>query len=157
MRTTLLTAPMASRVGLDLVDQPGHDRLVRRGHAEPEPRVARPGLAHGAFDRIRLQLEQDVAGVDAGRVERGVMHDLRVPPLERLAEQPDASGHRCQGVGGRRTGPAVGGNVTFGMMWSTHSWSWAGSGVIVCRKKYSTPASTRAWSEAMTSFGVPNR
>ena len=57
----------------------------------------------------------------------------------------------------RRTGPAVAGNVTFGMISSTHCRSWAGSGVIVWSTKYSTPASTRAWSEAMTSSGVPNR
>ena len=42
---------------------------------------------------------------------------------------------------GRRTGPAVAGNVTFGMISSTHCWSCAGSGVIVWRMNYSTPAS----------------
>ena len=77
----------------------------------------------------------------------------------RLSGLPSSATRRviARGSAGGGPGPAVAGNVTLGMTWSTHSWSCAGSGVIVCRKKYSTPASTRAWSEAMTSSGVPNR
>ena len=43
------------------------------------------------------------------------------------------------------------------MISSVQCRSWAGSGVIVWSMKYSTPASIRAWSEATTSSGVPNR
>ncbi len=143
------------RVGLHLVDQVRDDALVRRRHAETEP-VRSARVAHGGLDRLGLELEEDVAGVDPRRVERRVVHDRRMAPLQRLPDQADPAGH-CQGVGGRRTGPAVTGNVTLGMISSTHSWSWSGSGVIVCRKKYSTPASTRAWSEATISSGVPKR
>ena len=84
--------PDRLRVGLHLVAQPGHDQLVRRGHAEPEP-VGTARRLDGRFDLVGLQLQQDVARVDAGRVERGVVHDLRVAPPERLAEQRDAPGH----------------------------------------------------------------
>ena len=95
-----------------------------------------------------------------GGVERRVVHDLRVPSLERLAEQRDATGHDGTATRSRfglRTGPAVGGKITFGMISSTHAWSCAGSGVIVWRMNCSTPASTRAWSDATISSGVPNR
>ena len=72
---------------------------------------------------------------------------------------PIRATRRVTGTAGaiRRTGPAVAGNRTLGMIPSTQSRSWAGSGVIVWSMKYSTPASTRAWSEAITSSGVPNR
>ena len=89
---TLLTAPIASRVGLHLVTQPGHDQLVRRGHAKPEP-VGTARRLDGRFHVVGLQLQQDVPRVDSGGVERGVVHDLRVAPAERLAEQRDLPGH----------------------------------------------------------------
>ena len=57
----------------------------------------------------------------------------------------------------RRTGPAVAGNVTVGMISSTQCRSWAGSGVIVWSTKYSTPASTRAWSEAIDLVRRPEQ
>ena len=67
VRTTLLTAPMRPRVGLDLVDEAGDHRLVRRGHAEaratrvraprrrpPRPRPARaPAARTGRRSRPR--------------------------------------------------------------------------------------------------------
>ena len=106
-------------VGLDLVAQPGDQPLVRRRHAEAEP-VGPARLAHGVLDRVRLELEQDVARVDPGRVEGGVVHDLRVASLQRLPDEADPPGHRSAGDM-RRTGPAVAGNVTLGMISSTQS------------------------------------
>jgi hypothetical protein len=146
----------AVRLGLRDVTQCGDDPLVRRGDPETEPLV-RPCRRHRGFHLVGFELAQLVSGVDPGRGEGGVVHDLRMAAPEGLAQQRDEAGHRRHGLGGRRTGPAVSGNTTLGMISSTHSWSWPGSGVIVCRKKYSTPASTRAWSEAMISSGVPNR
>ena len=143
------------RVGLDAVAQAGHEALVWRRHLEAQPaRAAR--LGHGRRHGRLVQLQELVAGVDPGRRERGVMHDLRVAPPEGLAQERDPLRHRRAGAI-RRTGPAVAGNVTWGMISSTHARSCAGSGVMVWRTKYSTPASTRACSEAMTSSGVPNR
>ena len=142
-------------IRLDLVAQVRDDSLVRRGHAQPQP-VRTACRGDGRLDLVGVELEQDVASVDAGRVERRVVHHLRVSPSQRLPEQRDPARHRRAGDI-RRTGPAVAGNVTFGMISSIQSWSWAGSGVMVWSTKYSTPASTRAWSEAITSSGVPNR
>ena len=142
-------------IKLDLVAQARDNALVGGGHAEPEP--VRPRAASTAPSTTSgLELEQLVVRIDPGRREGRVVHDLRMASSERLPDQGDPLGHRSAGAM-RRTGPAVAGNVTFGMISSTQCWSCAGSGVIVCRTKYSTPASTRAWSEAMTSSGVPNR
>ena len=80
-------------VGFDGIDEAGDHPLVRRGHAEPEPAFAARFL-DGRLDRLGLQLEQDVARIDPCRVERGVVHDLRVAPLERLADEADPTGHR---------------------------------------------------------------
>ena len=92
---------------------------------------------------VRLvDLHQLIAAVDAGGGEGRVVHHDRVPPPERLAEQRDAAGHAAAAAI-LRTGPAVAGNLTLAMISSIQSWSWAGSGVIVCSTKYSTPASTR--------------
>ena len=143
------------RVGLDLVAQAGHEPLVRGRDLQAQP-VRAPRRGHGRRHVRLVELQQLVARVDAGRGERGVVHDLRVAPPEGLAQERDALRHRRAGAS-RRTGPAVAGNVTLGMISSTHARSWAGSGVMVWSTKYSTPASTRACSEAMTSSGVPNR
>ena len=152
---TLLTAPMVAASASTMSHRPATTRLY--GAVTWSPSQSGPRASSTApSTAVGLQLEQLVVRVDAGRREGGIMHDLRVASLERLADEGDAPGHRSAGAM-RRTGPAVAGNVTLGMISSTQAWSCAGSGVMVCRMNDSTPASARAWSEAMTSSGVPNR
>src|SRR4029079_14087432 len=146
-------------VAFDLIDEPGDDLLVRGGDAEPEP-IFSARARDDAGHLVRLRLAKDVSAVDPARIEGGVVHDLRVPPLERLADQGDLAGHEATATRlrfGFRTGPAEAGNCTFGMISSTHAWSCFGSGVIVWRMNCSTPASTRDCSDATISSGVPNR
>ena len=74
----------------------------RRARASPAPRAAAtaPSTSSSSIS------VQDVARVDARRVECGVVHDLRVPPLERLAEQGDPAGHDATATGsGSACGP----------------------------------------------------
>ena len=140
---------------LDHVAQARDQPLVWRRDLQAEPiRAAR--RRDGGLHRVGLELQELVTSVDACRGERGIVHDLGMASPQRLAEQGDPAGHRGTGAA-RRTRPAEAGNRTFGMISSTQSRSWPGSGVMVCSTKYSTPASTRAWSEPITSSGVPNR
>ena len=96
------------RLVLDLVDEAGDDPLVRRGHPEAEPvRPAR--LCDRALHGVRLELEQDVPRVDAGRVERGVVHDLRVPPLAAASRAAPTRRVIARGsAGGGRARPSPG-------------------------------------------------
>ena len=64
------------------------------GAVTPRPSQSGPRAARdGRLDLVRLELHQHVPCVDAGRVERRIVHDLRVAPLERLADQRDLARH----------------------------------------------------------------
>ena len=122
VRTTLLTAPIVAASASTSSTRPATTRLygaVTPSPSQSGPRAARDGAGSTASGSSS---SEDVARVDPGRVERRVVHDLRVAPLQRLADQARPGGSRADGrVGGRRTGPAVAGNVTFGMISSTQS------------------------------------
>ncbi len=102
-RATLLTAPIIAASASTVSQSPATSRLY--GAVTWSPSQSGPRASSTApSTAVGLQLEQLVVRVDAGRRECGVVHDLRVASLERLADEGDAPGHR-QGDGGRRTGP----------------------------------------------------
>ena len=153
---TLLTAPIRSASDSVMSHRPATTRLYGAVTPSPSHSSVRAAATAASTSSGSSSRSSYRASIPAAANAASCM----TCECRRRSGLPSSATRRvigARGSAGGAPGPTVGGNTTLGMISSTHSWSWAGSGVIVCRKKYSTPASTRAWSDAMISSGVPNR
>ena len=75
-----------TRAALDLVEMFHDHLLVGGGDLEAEPALL-AGLEHEAGNLCGLQFTKLVVSVDREVLERGVVHDFRVPPLQRVSDQ----------------------------------------------------------------------
>ena len=130
-RTTLLTAPIRAASGSTSSTRPATTFLY--GAVTPSPNQSGPRAAVTAARPRRAR----APAARSGHRSRPRRTPRRAPTTEcrRLSGLPSSAtpGHDTVAATatfqfGRRTGPAVAGNVTFGMISSTHCWSWPDPG-----------------------------